>query len=173
VHDAWHPDLVLMDLRMPGIGGIEAIDRLRRAGSRSVLIAFTANSIDAADAEVRRVGADELILKPYADAEFLGAIGRHLGVRYAYEESRSHAHTPATGVSSLVPLAAMLSLVAPALREELRAAVVAARTGRIEELATQIARVSPDAALAVRDLATKFNYDRILTAIDAAGRIDA
>ena len=31
VHDEWHPDLVLMDVRMPGIGGLEAVRLLREA----------------------------------------------------------------------------------------------------------------------------------------------
>jgi len=172
VHDAWRPDLVLMDLRMPGIGGVEAIRRLRQAESTAVLIAFTANSIDAADAEVRRAGADDLILKPYSDSELLGAIGRYLKVRYIYDESRPPALTPVTGVAARVPLAAMLSRVPPTLREELRLAVLSARTAKIEELATAIAGVSPDAAEAVRDLALTFKYDRILSAIDATGGID-
>ena len=32
VHDGWRPDLVLMDLRMPGTGGVDAIRLLRRSG---------------------------------------------------------------------------------------------------------------------------------------------
>jgi len=35
VHDEWRPHLVLMDLRMPGTGGLEAIRRLRRSGSKA------------------------------------------------------------------------------------------------------------------------------------------
>ncbi len=168
VHDAWRPDLVLMDLRMPGIGGIEAIRRLREAGSAAVLVAFTASSIDMADEEVYRVGADDLILKPSSDADLLHAIGRHLHVRYLYEEPRPHASSPAAGVSATELLAALLSVVPPALREALEVAALSARTGRIEELAREIAPVAPDAADAVRDLARTFQYDRILAALSAA-----
>ena len=36
VHDEWRPDLVLMDLLMPGMGGLEGVRRLRQSGSKAI-----------------------------------------------------------------------------------------------------------------------------------------
>ena len=53
VHDEWRPDLVLMDLRMPGMGGLEGIRRLRQSGSKAAIFSVTASGL----AEHRERGA--------------------------------------------------------------------------------------------------------------------
>ena len=55
-HADWGPDVVLMDLRMPGMNGLEAIRRLRAAGSRAAIGALTAGAFgdDEREALARR-----------------------------------------------------------------------------------------------------------------------
>ncbi len=82
--DADEYDIILMDLRMPGMDGFEAIDRIRAradAKSRVPIIVITADA--AVDLRVRCLarGADELLLKPVAMEELFGAIGRVLALR--------------------------------------------------------------------------------------------
>lgn len=75
------PDLVLMDLQMPGMGGCEAARKLREMQGTGVLQAF---SIIAASAEVddgirqecRDAGMDQFVLKPLNLARLRTAIDR-------------------------------------------------------------------------------------------------
>ena len=77
----WRPDVVLMDLRMPGMNGIEAIRRLRAAESNALIGALTAGAFRDDEREARNVGADFFIRKPFNDRELLDKLARVLQSR--------------------------------------------------------------------------------------------
>lgn len=59
-------DAVLMDLRMPVMGGVEAIEAIRRLkiGEKMPIIAFTADTMNEDRERVFEAGADDLLAKP-------------------------------------------------------------------------------------------------------------
>jgi CheY-like chemotaxis protein len=75
-------DLVLMDIRMPGMDGLEATRRLRAgpAPARSLpVIAMTANAYAEQVATFRAGGFDDHVAKPFRRAPLVAAVERHLG----------------------------------------------------------------------------------------------
>ena len=60
------PDLILMDLSMPGMTGTEAMRRLRADPSfaRTMIVALTAHALHDEQAEALRAGFDRVITKP-------------------------------------------------------------------------------------------------------------
>jgi len=81
------PDLVLMDLRMPGIGGLEAIRRILRINDDVRIIAVTACEDDPYPTRVMQAGAHAYITKGADLEEMLQAVRRaSLGQRYISPE---------------------------------------------------------------------------------------
>lgn len=73
-------DMVLMDLQMPGMDGLEATVALRRLPAyQSVpILALTANSGDEIRERCRRAGMQAYLIKPVEPAELLSAVARFL-----------------------------------------------------------------------------------------------
>lgn len=69
------PDVVLMDIRMPGMDGVTATERLAAAGPRPRVIVLTTFDLDEAAARALRAGASGFVLKD-ARPEFLLAAVR-------------------------------------------------------------------------------------------------
>ena len=77
-------DLILMDLRMPGMDGITAIRHIRaRPDDKAKLpiIVVTADAGATIQADCRAAGADDVVLKPISMSVLLGAIGSLLPQR--------------------------------------------------------------------------------------------
>ena len=72
-------DIVLMDLRMPGMDGMDAIKHIRaRADAKASLPIIVVTADTAVDLRERcmRDGADEVLFKPIAMDSLFDAIGR-------------------------------------------------------------------------------------------------
>ncbi|RMF14985.1 MAG: response regulator [Gammaproteobacteria bacterium] len=57
-------DLILMDVQMPEMGGLEAVRNLREAGYRGKIVALTANVLSTDIEHYRQAGFDEWLAKP-------------------------------------------------------------------------------------------------------------
>jgi len=66
-------DLVLLDMNMPGMGGIETC-RLIRSGSEIAIIMLTVSSAEKDKVEALDAGADDYITKPFSTPELLARI---------------------------------------------------------------------------------------------------
>lgn len=64
------PDVVLMDIRMPGMDGVTATERLAATGERPRVLVLTTFDLDEAAARALRAGASGFVLKD-ARPEFL------------------------------------------------------------------------------------------------------
>jgi two-component system NarL family response regulator len=68
------PDVVLMDLRMPGMEGVEAISRIRDVDPQALVVVLTTYDADEDIARALRVGAKAYILKDIAADALLACI---------------------------------------------------------------------------------------------------
>jgi CheY-like chemotaxis protein len=68
------PDLIITDVRMPGLTGLEVLARLRREDWDTPVILITAFGDEALHAEAARLGATRVLDKPFELEELRGAV---------------------------------------------------------------------------------------------------
>ena len=79
--EARKPDLVLTDLKLPDGTGLDVIAGVRARRPRLPLIMITSYSSMESAIEALRAGANDYVIKPFNNDEFLRAIGRALNER--------------------------------------------------------------------------------------------
>ena len=74
------PDLILMDIQLPGMDGLTAIGKLKeeKATQSIPVIALTALAMKGDEERIRAAGCEGYIAKPIRYQEFLSLIGSHL-----------------------------------------------------------------------------------------------
>jgi two-component system, OmpR family, KDP operon response regulator KdpE len=69
----YRPELVLLDINMPGMGGL-ATCRALRADQNIAIIMLTVHNTEAAKVEALDAGADDFVTKPFSTPELLARI---------------------------------------------------------------------------------------------------
>jgi excisionase family DNA binding protein len=79
----FHPDLLILDLRMPGLDGFEVCRRIKAnpATRTTKILMITAFAEDETEAEARRAGADGFLRKPPQLDDLKPQVARLLGER--------------------------------------------------------------------------------------------
>lgn len=75
------PDLLLMDVSMPGIGGLAALERLLVWEAKAKVLMLSAHHDDIVPVRALRLGASGYLCKRAAPEEFLRAVGQVAGGR--------------------------------------------------------------------------------------------
>ncbi|MEG4282737.1 PAS domain S-box protein [Microcoleus sp. A006_D1] len=162
------PDVILMDLRMPVMDGLETARRLRQLPELKdvVLIALSASVFEATQQESILAGCNDFLPKPIEVNHFLEQLRVHLGLEWIYEESAEskNCKTPSLSPASNLPA---YSALLPAAAESVAKILKLAAMGDIEEIFEESAKLEslepklvPFAAK-LRQLAKRFQLKQI------------
>ena len=91
LHRANHYDLILLDLRMPGMDGFQVMERLKEIETDGYLPVLAVTAQPAHKLRALQAGAKDFISKPFDLAEVLVRVHNLLEVRLLHEAARNQA----------------------------------------------------------------------------------
>jgi two-component system NarL family response regulator len=125
-----HPDIVLLDLTMPRMGGLEAVPRIRRIGGGTRVIILTVHNSQEYIRQAMAAHVDGYLLKDTAPTEYVAAIRTVMEGRFFISPA------VAQHASREVPLRGAIRF---GLSErEFQYLLLAARGGRLADIAASM-----------------------------------
>ncbi len=166
--ETWHPDLILMDMRMPVMNGYEATKQIKATpkGKRITIIALTAGVFDDKQA-ILASGCDGWVQKPFRTEELFDKIAQYLKVRYLYAHEGTQEQNNSNSDNILNPetlkaLGASLAAMPNEWRTELQVAASSLDDQRCLELIGEIAVEYADIYRNLTNLVENFRMDIIV-----------
>lgn len=77
----WHPDLVILDMNMPGINGLETLKVLKEQKQYVAVIFLTADSSTEQVIQGLDAGADDYMPKPFSPSELMARVRAQLRIK--------------------------------------------------------------------------------------------
>ena len=167
----WNPQLILMDVHMPVMDGLEATRRIKAdpRGKETAIVVLTASAMDDDRRSVAESGADDFVSKPCREDELLEIMRSLLKITYDYGEPEEGDDRPATGAPPLN--AARLGQIPRDLIEDIRNATLTGNKKLLDSLIRKVpAAGGAEAAHALQELADRYEYDTLTQLLEEACR---
>jgi PAS domain S-box-containing protein len=156
------PDLVLLDLVMPGLDGFEVVKRLRAAhGPEPKVVAVSANAFDEARQRALAMGCDSFMTKPVDVEQLLAVLAEQLGLEWLCADSGAAVEPSRAAVAADVASPPLLRLLE--LRDSARTGDVMALGTALDALAAEF----PSLIAELRGYAARFDLRSVEQALDA------
>lgn len=164
IFDVWQPHMVMMDIRMPVMDGVEATKKIKlsQRGEQTVVIVVSASAMEEQRIEVMASGADAFIRKPFNESEIFEAIGKYLKIEFVYDTEMSE-----TSISKDKPDKAMLTSdrlynISGELLHEMYVAVEGGYIDRLKAGIEKVGQTDPELAGELQKLADNYEYEHLM-----------
>jgi len=171
IWEQWNPQLILMDMHMPVVDGLEATRRIKSdpLGKETIIVLLTASALDADRRAAAQSGTDDFVAKPCNEGDLLETIRTHLNVVYDYEDVGGAEGQRGVGESALN--SASLRQIPRELIEEIRIATLAGNKKLLDDLILKIPETgNVESAHSLQELADKYEYDALNQLLEEACR---
>ncbi len=164
IWEEWRPQLILMDIRMPIMNGLEATRRIRasQAEDAPVIIAVSASALDEDRNQVIDCGVDDFVSKPCREDELLEKIRVRLGISYLYADDERSQETKSVAALASVLNGEILTRLPMELMDQLQHAVLNGENDQLQKLIGEVMKQDAPFAGALRVLADRYEYDALI-----------
>jgi PAS domain S-box-containing protein len=162
--DEWRPRLILMDVHMPVMDGLEATRRIRsRPGAQNTtIIALSADVVSDHPQAAFESGMNDFISKPCREYELLEKIGAHLGLRYIYGgDPAANGPGPAQEATPAEPRPEQLSRLPADLVKKMHDAILNGDKPLLDKLIGSVGQ-GEQVARGLQALADSYQYVRLI-----------
>lgn len=103
IHQNDHPGCLLIDIRMPGMSGLELQQRLKELGNRIPIIFITGHGDVPMAVRALKAGAVDFILKPFNNQQLLEQVQQAIAQNTQEHQSRDHLNGLSQLLATLTP----------------------------------------------------------------------
>lgn len=156
----WRPEIILMDLVMPVLNGMDAIKSIRSqpGGDEPVIIAVTASVMKEEREQVMAGGANEFLGKPFIEAELFHLIAKNSTIKFIYDKEKKKEVVKLPEVDQY----RNIELLPQELRDRLVEALNIGYTREINKCIEQVSQYDPALFPELKRMAEGYDYQAIL-----------
>lgn len=160
IFNEYHPDLVLMDIKMNGMDGLEALKRIRAQDRnlKTPIVMVSAYSLKEFENDAINSGADAYITKPFRREEVLNLLGKLLGIKYNYRITESISEKLD---EQNIDYSGRVKILADKVKSDIKEALELGDIDKLMELIKIIEQRDSVLAQKLKELADEFNYDML------------
>jgi CheY-like chemotaxis protein len=154
------PHLILMDMRMPVMDGYEATQRIKSTtkGQATVIIAFTASTLEEERSIILSAGCDDVLRKPFQELALFDLMHKHLGITYIFDSDPQQTQPSVDPIQDLVEF---LASQPQSWLSQLHKAALDADTELCLQVINQRPEINPGLRQSLQEWIQQFRFDKI------------